>query len=326
MALSDDGAGDRPCPGVLLSAAVVSEWGQRFAEVGAEFEPVLLARDGTSGPLATVEAAFLSADVYPDLMAAFADAVDAAPDLRWLHVFTAGADHPWIDGLRARGIRVTTSSGAAAVPIAQSVAMYILALSRGLDRWFDAQRRSSWEPHDVDDLAGTTLGIVGLGAIGHEVARLGDALGMRVVGLRRTPTGAEPCETWTADRFHELLEIVDYLVLALPGTPETTGLVDSAALRRMKPTARLVNVGRGTVVDESALVDALRHRRLAGAGLDVFEQEPLDPASPLWHLPGVLITPHASGQVASRDGKAVELFVDNLRLYLRGAELRNEVR
>lgn len=286
---------------------------------------VLTPGGGLRGEPAAVELAYFSGDVFPDHVRDFALALRDAPHLRWLHTFSAGVDHPWFQQLRARGVRLTTSSGAHAAPIAQTVLLYLLALSRDLPAWLDAQRRRAWERHEITDLQGLVLGVVGLGPIGLEVARLGAACGMRVIGARRTPRGDEPCETWPLARLDELCARADALVLALPLTDDTRHLFDAARLARMKRGAWLVNVGRGALIDEPALVEALREGRLGGAGLDVFETEPLPPESPLWGLPNVIVTPHASGDTPGNQVRASEIFLDNLGRFARGEPLRNEV-
>jgi phosphoglycerate dehydrogenase-like enzyme len=149
---------------------------------------------------------------------------------------------------------------------------------------------------------------------------------MQVIGLRRAPRGDEPCETWPLSRLPDLLERVDWLVLALPLTTDTQRLIDAAAFARMKPGARLVNVGRGALVDEAALVLALQSGRLAGAGLDVFEVEPLPPESPLWSMRHVIVTPHCSGRNAGNDLRAERVFVDNLARFARGDALEHVAR
>ena len=164
-----------------------------------------------------------------------------------------------------------------------------------------------------------------MGPIGLEVARLGAALRMRVIGVRRQPRGDEPCETWELARLPDLLARADYLVLALPLTDETRHVIDTRALARMKREAFLINVGRGGLVDEQALAAALTRGELAGAGLDVFEVEPLPETSPLWDHPNVIITPHSSGTSDGNLHRATEIFVDNLGRYVRGEPLRNEV-
>ncbi len=286
---------------------------------------VVLNPGGVDGDSSSVEIAFFSGDLFPQRVREFVLALRDAKRLRWLHTFSAGVDNPWFQALRARGVRLTTSSGANAVPIAQTVLLYLLALSRDLARWSDAQRRHAWETHSMVDLQGMTLGIVGLGPIGLEVARLGAALRMRVIGVRRTPRGDEPCETWPMARLDELLAQVDGLVLALPLSEDTKQLLDARRFALMKRRAWLVNVGRGGLVDEAALISALQSGQLGGAGLDVFEVEPLPPESPLWSMPNVIVTPHNSGDSPANLHRATAIFLDNLARYVRGEALCNEV-
>ena len=163
-----------------------------------------------------------------------------------------------------------------------------------------------------------------MGPIGLEVIRLAEALGMRPIGMRRAVVGDEPCETWTIDRVAELAAVVDVLVLALPLTDDTRGIVSADVLDGMRPGTRFVNVGRGELVDEPALVRALANGHLGGAGLDVFAVEPLPADSPLWDLPNVIITPHSSAQTAATGAGAVEIFLTNLARYVRGEPLVNE--
>jgi len=286
---------------------------------------VVLRPDGCEGDPSRVEIAFFSGDLFPERVREFVLALRDAKQLRWLHTFSAGVDNPWFQALRARGVRLTTSSGANAVPIAQTVLLYLLALSRDFARWQDAQKRHAWEPHQVVDLQDLTLGVVGLGPIGLEVARLGAALSMRVVAVRRSPRGDEPCETWPIARLDALLPRADALVLALPLSDDTRHLLDARRVALLKRGAWLVNVGRGAVVDEAALVAALQSGQLGGAGLDVFEVEPLPPESPLWSLPNVIVTPHNSGDSPGNQVRAAEIFLGNLARFGRGAALRNEV-
>jgi phosphoglycerate dehydrogenase-like enzyme len=224
-----------------------------------------------------------------------------------------------------RGVRISTSSGAMARPIAHTVMLYLLALSRDLRGWIRDQEAARWNEREVEDLEGRCLGVVGLGPIGLEVARLGAAFGMRVIGLRRTPRGDEPCETWPLERLDEVLPRVDFLVLALPLSDDTHHLLDARRLALLRPSACLVNIGRGALVDETALVRALEKRELAGAGLDVFEVEPLPAESPLWRLPNVIVTPHSSGTSPGNRARAAAIFLENLARYESGQPLRNEV-
>ena len=310
---------------ILISDWVEESYAARIAAIAPGAQRVVLRAGAPDGDLSAVEIAYFSGDCFPERVREFALAARDATALRWLHTFSAGVDHPWFQALRKQGIRLTTSSGAHAVPIAQTVVLYLLALSRGLPAWMDAQRRRAWERHPLVDLHGMRLGVVGLGPIGLEVARLGAALRMRVLGMRRQPRGDEPCETWQLARLDELLAQVDALVLALPLSDELHHLLDARRLALMKRGALLVNIGRGALVDEAALVEALRAGALGGAGLDVFEVEPLPPESPLWSLPNVIVTPHNSGDTPGNLERASEIFLDNLARYLRAESLRNEV-
>lgn len=189
------------------------------------------------------------------------------------------------------------------------------------------QRARRWGHYPVAELSGRTLLIVGLGQIGAEVARLAAAFGMRVVGLNRTGSGDHPYveELDRIDALGDRLPEADAIVISLPLTPQTTGLLNATAIARIKPGATLVNIGRGGVLDEPALIDALRSERLAGAALDVFATEPLAADSPLWDLPNVLVSPHTAGLSVHENERLVSLFVENLRRYLRGEDLLNRV-
>ena len=279
-----------------------------------------------------IEIAFFSADVVPDHSRQFFAAARKAPRLAWLHVFNVGVDHPIYAEMLQRGVRLTTSAGSTAEPIAQTAVCGMLMLARGFPRWQAAQRRRAWEPVHSSaaprDLRGQTAVILGLGKIGAEIARLSRALGLRVIGVRR---GARRPED-PVDELHppaalpELAARGDWLVIACPLTPETRGLVDASLLAQLPEGAHVINVARGEIVDESALVAALRSGRLAGAYLDVFEKEPLPADSPLWDMKNVLISPHNSSAAAGNDARIYAIFVENLRRWTRGAPLLNEVK
>ena len=269
--------------------------------------------------------AFFSADAWPERTAHYIQACLQAPNLQWLHTFSAGVDSPVFAEFIRRGARLTTSSGSSARPIAQTVAMMILGLSRDVPSWMRAQLEHRWAPHVGEEVEGANLAVIGMGPIGEETARLGLALGMNVIGCRRTVSGNEPCETKSWDSLAHLLEWADYVVLALPLTNDTRDLIGATQLATMKPTARLINVGRGGLVDEPALIDSLTNGRLAGAGLDVFATEPLDANSPLWDMPNVIITPHNSGATALANHRGAQIFIDNMGRFVRGEGLRNEV-
>jgi phosphoglycerate dehydrogenase-like enzyme len=314
-------------PGAILVSDFIEE---RYATALDGVAPgvprvVLHAGGRLEGDAGAVEVVFFSGDCYPERAAEFMSVALGLGAMRWLHTFSAGVDHPVFKGLLARGVRVTTSSGASARAVAQMAILFMLAQARGLPAHVAAQRERRWAPAQGEDLEGKVAAVVGLGPIGVEIARLAQALGMRVIGLRRRPVGDEPCETWPMARLSELLALAEYVILALPLTAETLHLLDAAAIACMRPEARLVNVGRGELVDEAALAVALREGRIAGAALDVFEAEPLPDSSPLWELPGVLVTPHVAAATPTTHHHAAELFVENLGRWLRGRPLRNEV-
>jgi D-2-hydroxyacid dehydrogenase (NADP+) len=305
-------------------------WSQRCDEllaVAPGIDVVQLVGDGriADDDLGRITVACFSADAWPDRAAAFLRVCLDAPNLRWLHTFSAGVDHPVFRSFVDRGVRLTTSSGASAVPIAHTVLMYLLALARALPAWGRAQAEHDWAPHRSLDLDGLTVGVVGMGPIGQEIARVTAAIGMRPIGMRRTVTGTEPCETWTLDRLHELAGVVDALVLAIPLTDDTRDLIDADVFTAMRPGALFVNVARGEVVDEPALIDALTSGHLGGAALDVFATEPLPPDNALWDLPNVIVTPHSSGTTDGAHRRATDMFVENLARYAAGTTLRNEV-
>jgi len=265
--------------------------------------------------------------------AALAEAVTGLPRLRWIHATSAGAGE---QVRRARlplealeRVTVTTSSGVHAVPLAEFAVLGLLAVAKDLPRLLADQRARAWPEvrQPMRELRGQTLFLVGLGAIGREVARLGKALGMHTVGFRRTegPPPEWVDEVHGRQRLPELAPRADAVVVSLPHTEETTGLVDRATIERLPPGCIFVNVGRGKVVDEPALVEALRGRRLAGAVLDVFATEPLPRDSPLWTLPNVLVTPHAAALSARENQRIAGLFAANLRRYLDGEPLANVV-
>lgn len=310
---------------ILLSPAAEGRLREALEDVAPEISRVVLALEGETAGLEDVEVAYFSGDLFPDDVRPLARALRAVPALRWLHTFSAGVDDRFFQRMLEAGIRISTSSGAGAVPIAHTVMLYLLALSRDLPGWLADQAQRRWNPRPLVDLQGRRLVVAGLGPIGLAVARLARAFGMRVVGLRRSPRGDEPCETRPLSALREVLPEAHALVLALPLQPETRGLLGARELACMQADAVVINVGRGELVDEAALVAALAEGRLGGAGLDVFQVEPLPDDSPLWSLPNVIVTPHSSGTTPDNQRRADEIFVDNLGRYLKGAPLRNEV-
>jgi len=260
----------------------------------------------------------------------------AAGRLKFIQSISAGTDQYDKALLRDRGIRLASAAGVNAQAVAEHAMALMLALSRRLPEARDNQHAKRWRgmaPEIAareDQLTGKTLLIVGLGGIGARLARLAKAFEMRVVATKRDPaTGAAGTDADAVhgnDRLHELLREADLVAITCPLTPETEGLIDAAALAVMKPTAHLVNVARGRIVDEPALIDALQQRRIAAAALDVTREEPLPEASPLWAMPQVLITPHTAGETQRYEDAVIDILLDNLgRLWRGEAVLRNQV-
>ncbi len=288
-----------------------------------------------------------SGQVHPEVSAAVGDAevymgygipselLRAGPSLRWVHSGAAGVFGSLTAEMRARDVLFTNSAGIHAEPIADTVLGMLLYFARGFDHAVRAQSRGAWDKapfYDGDqtprELAGAVVGIVGFGGIGRAVHRRVAALGCRTLALRRRPV-AEPIEAgellWGPGGFDRLLSESDYLVLAAPGTAATDELLGADELARMKPSAVVVNVARGHLIDEAALATALRTGRLRGAALDVFRKEPLAPDSPLWRLTGVLITPHVSAVTDRFWRRETDLIVENIRRYRVGEPLLNLV-
>ena len=256
------------------------------------------------------------------------DLAHQAPRLRWIQLSSSGVGQivPQL-GLGDRPVVVTNAAGIHATPLAEFVLFAMLYFAKRMPRVLADQRRHHWERFALDTLPGKTLGIVGFGRVGRAIARLARAAGLRIVAVRRTGGGAS--ESSEADAVYPpaglatLLGESDYVTLIVPFTPETAGLLGPAELALMKPGAVLINLGRGQLVDEAALIEALRSGHLGGAALDVFVKEPLPATSPLWDLRNVLVTPHSMSTDLGENALLVELFCDNLRRYLAGEPLRN---
>lgn len=255
------------------------------------------------------------------------DLVASAPALKWFQQWSAGAD--WLlkqPEAAAKDFVLTSTSGVHAIPIAEHVLAFMLAFARGFPAAFRNQATNVWPERDpaVFELAGKTLLLVGVGHIGERIALLADALGMHVLGVRRHQGEPVP-HVQRMGSLDELLPEADFVVLTVPLTEETKHMIGVAELAAMKDSAYLINIGRGGTVDEDALISALKTRLIAGAGLDVFEVEPLPTDSPLWKLDNVLITSHYSGATPEYARRAFAIFIDNLARYERGEELQNVV-
>lgn len=279
---------------------------------------------------ARADIAYFSSDIFPKFAKQFFSATRKATVLKWMQVFNAGVDHPVFASVLERGVRLTTSSGTAAEPIAQTAIAGLLMLARNFPRWLAGQRNHQWNPLTLGefprDLRGQTLLVYGLGPIGVEIARLARLLGVKVIGIRRTATHTGHVdEMHTPDKLDELLPRCDWLVIACPLTNETRGMVNASLIAKLPRGARIINISRGEVADEPALIEALQSGHLGGAYLDVFAQEPLPATSPLWDMPNVIVTPHNSAASAGNDPRINTLFLDNLLRWHAGQALINEV-
>lgn len=254
-----------------------------------------------------------------------------APKLCWFQQFGAGADwlmsHP---EAAERPFVLTNASGIHSIPISEHIFAFLLTFARRFHDVLGAQARREWQAppgETLFELAGKTMLLVGVGAIGERTAQLAQAFGMRVVGIRRNPaqevSGVD--EMYGPEHLGALLPEADVVVLTVPLTEETRHMIDAEALRQMKSTAYLINIGRGGTVDEESLVQALRAGEIAGVGLDVFETEPLPEDSVLWEMDNVLITPHYSGSTPHYVERFVDIFLDNLRRFQKSEPLRNVV-
>ncbi|MDP2004392.1 MAG: NAD(P)-dependent oxidoreductase [Rubrivivax sp.] len=308
------------------------------AAAGHDVQWVLL-EDMPAGAPTPVHAAFISRDITGlstkhqplEALSACYAVLRASPDLAWVQAHSAGADRPIYPELRARGVAVSTASGANAGVVAATALAGLLALSRRFPQLIAAQLERRWAPLVgagplPPDLFGQTVVLVGWGPIAQALQPHLALLGMKVIVVRRGSASAgTDIETVSHDQLHTVLPRAHWLLLACPLTAETRGLVDAAALACLPAGAQLINVARGEVVVEAALVVALQSGHLAGAYLDVFEHEPLDASSPLWGLPGVLLTPHSAGQSAGHAARVAAIFADNLGRWLRGEALAHTV-
>jgi D-2-hydroxyacid dehydrogenase (NADP+) len=255
--------------------------------------------------------------------------VSRAPKLKWFQTMSAGVDRFLDDEFRRSPVIMTSVKGIHATPISEFALCLMLMLAKQAPLAFRQKQQKQWQLFLAATLRSKTVGIVGLGHIGREVARLAKAFGMRVLATRRSARRSRRARyvdrLLAPDKLRDLLAESDYVVLTLALTPETRGIIGEAELRSMKPTAYLINVARGGLVDEAALVRALEEQRIAGAGLDVFTTEPLPQDSPLWGFENVIISPHIAGGMEDYVARATAVFCENLRRYLGGRRLINVV-
>ena len=313
----------------ILSARYRPQDVSRIAAAAPGARLVTLSREGLAdGPVDDVEVllhGFLAADAFERLLA-------HAPSLRWVHSAAAGVERLLTPAARARGLAITNARGVFSRPIAEYVLLMMLAVSRRLPQLLELQAERTWQPLEGRELRDVTLGIVGFGSIGRAVAELAAPFGPRVIAMRRDPSPrpGEPelpagVDLRGPEAFGDLLAVSDFIVLALPLTVETEDLVDDRALALMKRTAWLINVARGRLIVERALLRALGEGQLGGAVLDAFRDEPLPATSPFYDLPNVILTPHTSWSSGRVLDGSVELFAENLRRFAAGEPLLNRV-
>ena len=320
--------------GVMYGLVTEKAYGQHRShfdaldDAGHGLRWLRLADDGVlHGPAgAQPEVGWLSSDVFfGGLIERFFEIVEDAPDFRWLQSAAAGVDLEGYQRLMNRGARVCNAH-LTAIPIAEFVLRAVLDVFQDAERWRTARADGRWEHHNFREVWRSRWLIIGLGAIGAETARRARAFEAHVTGVRRHPTGNEPVDHMIAPgEMSAALPDADVVVLAAPATPETENLVDDGFLSAMKPGSVLVNIARGKLINDEALLRALGGDRLAVAVLDVFNTEPLEADHPYWSHPKVVLTPHSSGGGIGRWERGAELFCDNLLRLLAGEPLINEV-
>ncbi|HJP89191.1 MAG TPA: D-2-hydroxyacid dehydrogenase [Candidatus Limnocylindrales bacterium] len=328
----------------ILSARIRAQDLERIQAAAPGSRIVNLSVEGLAdGPVDDVEVllrGWLVAEAFDRLLA-------RAPHLTWVHSATSGVERALTPAALARDVLVTNARGVFSRPIAEHVLLMILAVSRHLPQLIELQHERTWQPLEGRELRELTVGIVGYGSLGRSVASLASAFGARVIAMRRRPeAGADagggapgtsdddgedfPFEPRLdrvvgPDGLHDLLAESDIVVLAAPLTPATEGFINEAALASMKKDAWIINVARGRLIDDTALIRALRDNRIGGAALDAFRDEPLPQSSPYWELPNVIVTPHTAWSSARVLDRSIDLFCDNLRRFSRGQPLRNVV-
>lgn len=325
---------------LLMSTNAIEVFGERINALLADIPHRLITpQDVLSGQAGEgADIAFLTRDVTANSgkvqlapsLTEYYEAMRASPRLKWMHGHAAGADRPIYGEMILKGVIVTTSSGANAKPVAQMAFLGVLALARKLPTLIESQRNKRWEPFLGDraprDLAGQTAAVVGLGPIGIEVARLLRAVDVRVIGIRRSADPLEGVDEAAAySDLEDILPKASIVVLACPLTETTRGLLNERSLALLPRGAILVNVSRGEVVSQADLISSLESGHLGGAFLDVFEHEPLGAESPLWTLPNVMVSPHTAGHTTGHYAEVGNIFLDNLKRWKDGMQLRNVV-
>ena len=252
-----------------------------------------------------------------------------ASKVQWVHNISAGVESALFPELIASPVPLTNGRGVFGRVLGEWAIAAMLFFAKGLRRLVKQQEEGVWEQFDIEELYGKTLGIVGYGEIGRAAAARAKPFGMRIAAIRRKPALSQSDPLLDAvhspDRLHDLLREADYVLLSAPNTRETKGMIGERELAAMKESAVLINVGRGPLIDEAALIDVLRHNRIRGAALDVFNQEPLPAGHPFYELKNVLLSPHAADHFSGWIEAAIRMFVRNFDHYVKGEPLENIV-
>jgi phosphoglycerate dehydrogenase-like enzyme len=312
-------------PFILISTNRIFPAGKNYFDLTREIAPearvVMVAQEDVSSDLLASAEVFFG---WPNV-----DELRQAESLMWLHLPSAGADRfARRDLFYNPDCQLTCSRGVFGIPIAEHVLCMILSFARAMPYYAEQQRQKVWQRlFGEREFSGCTVGIIGMGNIGAEVARRAQALGAKVLGAKRRPEIGSPHvdELYGEKGIDALLAQSDYVVIALPYTARTKGIISRERIGKMKPGACLINVARGGLVDQQALIEALQQERIGGAGLDATDPEPLPEDSPLWQMPNVILTPHTAGSSPSKDVRRFQIFHENLRLYLEGQPLKNRV-
>lgn len=247
-----------------------------------------------------------------------------APKLKWVHALSAGVENLIFPEIKSTATLLTNSKGIHGIPISEHVLAMMLAFTRGLNMFIRQQPQKQWKRVPVEEIHDKTIGIVGLGSIGREIAKKAKGMGMHVVASKQTMTTEIFVDKlYTPDQLDELLAISDFVVIALPLVEETKNLFTIKEFAAMKSSAYFINIARGAVVKQDDLVTALEQGLIKGAGLDVFDHEPLSETSPLWDMPNVIITPHLAALSPNYMDRAIKLFADNLSRFIQHKEMLN---
>jgi len=246
--------------------------------------------------------------------------IDAAPQLKWIQAISAGVDYMPLDEIRRRGIVLTNGRGIHKIHMAEYAVAAMINLARGFHLLFRNQLQKKWERSvPQEEIHGATVGIIGLGVIGAEIAKKAALMGMRVIGVKRIPGPVDHVEEVHApDDMAAVFRRSDYIINLLPYTQETEKLIDQRFFDQMKPTACFINIGRGRTVNEDDLIEALRNKKIRAMVSDVYYTEPLPPESPLWDLDNVILTPHICGVSPQYMARAMQIIAHNLNVYLSG--------